>query len=287
MGEARKKQEWVDKLIKERELNLKEIKERDKMIGDKEQRIYDLKKQNQELEKFKFVLDYKIKELKAQIDPKNDSIAKMKKTIQQMDEELEDFHKKNKQLQLDIQQLQSKQKLYQEAILRYRKKLTDGQTMIKRFKNDLYECVQYIQEPKLLHEKVTDLHKKYVPHGVKRQELDQDIQKEYQRQKEYLEKSVESLKRKLLKDSEVHRQDNMRVMQENVSLIREINELRKEISFLKHERQQQRLHVTRKKTDDDEKKEQQLSQQVPAMQQEMEGNKAAIAELRKALGAEG
>merc|ERR1712118_523816 len=111
--------------------------------------IYDLKKQNQELEKFKFVLDYKIKELKAQIDPKNDDIAKMKKTIQ---------------------------KMYQEAILRYRKKLTDGQTVIKRFKNDLHECVQYIQEPKLLHEKVTDLHKKYVPNGVKRQELDQDIQ---------------------------------------------------------------------------------------------------------------
>merc|ERR1719281_1809273 len=187
------------------------------MIGDKEQRIYDLKKQNQELEKFKFVLDYKIKELKAQIDPKNDSISQMKKKIQEMDELLEDFHKKNKQLQLDITQLTAKQKTYQEEILKFRKKLTDGQTVIKRFKNDLHECVQYIQEPKLLHEKVTDLHKKYVPNGVKRQELDQDIQKEYQRQKEYLEKSVESLKRKLQKDSEVHRQDNMRVMQVSAS----------------------------------------------------------------------
>merc|ERR1719262_1506514 len=164
-----------------------------------------------------------------------------------MDEELEDFHRKNKQLQLDIQQLQSKQKLYQEAILRYRKKLTDGQTVIKRFKNDLHECVQYIQEPKLSKESVTNLFKKYVPNGVKRQELDQDIQKEYQRQKEYLEKSVESLKRKLAKDSEVHRQDNMRIMQENVSLIREINDLRKEINFLKHERQQQRLNVSKQK----------------------------------------
>merc|ERR1719311_567354 len=213
-------------LLKDKESNEKEIRERDKMIGDKEQRIYDLKKQNQELEKFKFVLDYKIKELKAQIDPKNDSISQMKKKIQEMDELLEDFHKKNKQLQLDITQLTSKQKLYQEEILKFRKKLTDGQTVIKRFKNDLHECVQYIQEPKLLHDKVTTLHQKYVPNGVKRQELDQDIQKEYQRQKEYLEKSVESLKRKLQKDSEVHRQDNMRVMQENVSLIREINDLR-------------------------------------------------------------
>merc|ERR1712070_672908 len=171
-------------------------------------------------------------------------------------------------------------------ILKFRKKLTDGQTVIKRFKNDLYECVQYVQEPKLLHEKVTDLHKKYVPNRVKRQELDQDIQKEYQRQKEYLEKSVESLKRKLQKDSEVHRQDNMRIMQENVSLIREINDLRKEINFLRHERQQQRMHVHKSGKDDDEKKEAQLVQQVSQMQSEMEGNKAAIAELRKALGAE-
>merc|ERR1719252_522320 len=223
--EARKKQEWVDKLIRERDQNLKEI--------------------------------------------------------QEMDENLEDFHKKNKQLQLDITQLTGKQKLYQEEILKFRKKLTDGQTVIKRFKNDLHECVQYIQEPKLLHEKVTDLHKKYVPNGVKRQELDQDIQKEY------LEKSVESLKRKLQKDSEVHRQDNMRVMQENVSLIREINDLRKEINFLKHERQQQRLHVTRKKDGDDEKKEAQLVQAVSSMQNEMEANKTAIEQLRKALGLDG
>merc|ERR1712182_176119 len=128
------------------------------------------------------------------------------------------------------------------------------------------------------------LYRKYVPNGVKRQELDQDIQKEYQRQKEYLEKSVESLKRKLQKDSEVHRQDNMRVMQENVSLIREINDLRKEINFLKHERQQKRLHVTRKKDGDDEKKEQQLTQTVNNMQNEMEANKTAIEQLRKALG---
>ena len=47
-----------------------EIKERDETIGEKEKRIFELKRKNQELEKFKFVLDYKIKELKKQIEPK-------------------------------------------------------------------------------------------------------------------------------------------------------------------------------------------------------------------------
>jgi cilia- and flagella-associated protein 57 len=58
-----------------------EIKERDSTISEKEKRIYDLKKKNQELEKFKFVLDHKINELKKQIEPKEEEIADMKLQI--------------------------------------------------------------------------------------------------------------------------------------------------------------------------------------------------------------
>merc|ERR1719235_1485102 len=63
--------------------------------------------------------------------------------------------------------------------------------------------------------------------------MESDIAAEYTRQREYLEKSVESLKRKLNKNMELHRNDNMRMMQENVSLIKEINELRREIKGMK------------------------------------------------------
>lgn len=52
--------------------------EREKTLSDKSRRIYELKKKTQELEKFKFVLDYKIKELKRDIGPKEEEIAKMK-----------------------------------------------------------------------------------------------------------------------------------------------------------------------------------------------------------------
>merc|ERR1711904_724593 len=235
MEQNKKKQEKIDALMKDKDSNEKEIKERDKTIGDKENRIGDLKKQNQELEKFKFVLDYKIKELKAQIDPKNEYIAEMKTQILAMDAELEDYMRKNKQLALDISQLQMKQWALQEEIKTQKKKLRDDMALIKRFKIDLHECMQFIQEPKQLKEAVALLYSKYVQTGVKKLELDTDSQKEYNRQRDYLEKSVDSLKRKLQKDSEVHRIDNMRIMQENVSLIREINDLRREINFLKHE----------------------------------------------------
>ena len=128
----------------------------------------------------------------------------------------------------------------QGEIIPRRKRLTDSQTIIKRFKADLHESVQFIQEPRQLRDSVTLFFRKYVPHGVRKQGRDTDIAREYNRQREYWEKSVESLKRKLMKDPEVHRQDNMRIMQENVPLIRENNDLRREISFLMHERLQLR-----------------------------------------------
>jgi len=61
--------------------------------------------------------------------------------------------------------------------------------------------------------------------------VDADIQKEYSRQREHLERSVASLRKKLAKDSEIHRADNVRIMQENVSLIKEINDLRRELKI--------------------------------------------------------
>ena len=71
-------QEQNRQYTKEKESKLKDIEERDKTIRDKKRRIFDLQRKTQELEKFKFVLDYKIKELKRDIGPREEEITKMK-----------------------------------------------------------------------------------------------------------------------------------------------------------------------------------------------------------------
>ena len=53
-------------------------------VASQEKRIYDLKKKNQELEKFKFVLDYKIKELRRQMEPRENEIKRMKEQIRKV-----------------------------------------------------------------------------------------------------------------------------------------------------------------------------------------------------------
>ena len=50
--------------------------------------------------------------------------------------------------------------------------------------------------------------------------VDADIQKEYARQREHLERSVASLRKKLVKDTEIHRADNVRIMQVGPSTVR-------------------------------------------------------------------
>lgn len=211
----------------------REIRERDETIGDKERRIYDLKKKNQELEKFKFVLDYKIKELKKQIEPREEEIAEMKEQIKEMDGELERYHKTNATLDLLISNLKLKQNGLQNEVLDQRSRKSDTQQQLLRFQHDLHDVVQFVQDPKLLKEKVKALYQKHCAAMVSVPEQDSDLEREAARQREYLERTVESLKKKLAKDSELHRTDNLRIMQENTALIKEINELRREIKQLK------------------------------------------------------
>ena len=48
---------------------------------------------------------------------------------------------------------------------------------------------------------------------IKAKGLNEDIHKEYLRQREHLEKSVASLRKQLVQDTELHRLDNVRIMQ--------------------------------------------------------------------------
>ena len=85
-----------------------ELASRAATIEDKDARIIELKKKTQELEKFKFVLDYKIKELKHKIGPREKKIQGLneKKTI--MQNEVKHFEVVNKNLQLIVEDLKDK-----------------------------------------------------------------------------------------------------------------------------------------------------------------------------------
>lgn len=210
----------------------KDCDERDETIQDKEKRIYDLKKKNQELEKFKFVLDYKIKELKKQIEPRENDIKQMKLQITKMDEELAQYYKSNTDLQLRIEQM----KLQLDASDRERRKSDQSaahlQNRLTRFQADLHMTAALSTEPQKLVHSVKDLYKQYCEEGGNfTTTIEEDIQHEHNRQREFLERSVAGLRGKLNRTTQMAADDTSRVMHENVVLIGEINELRRELEL--------------------------------------------------------
>lgn len=64
------------------------IGQKDKLIGNREKKIYNLKRKTQELEKFKFVLDFKIKDLNRAIAPKELQITELKNATNELDGQL-------------------------------------------------------------------------------------------------------------------------------------------------------------------------------------------------------
>ena len=85
----------------------------------------------------------------------------------------------------------------------------------------------------------------YVPSDLVVPKSDADVVEEYDRQREYLEQSVEALRKKLKRDQNANRADTMRLMQRNMELINEINTLREEVESIRNRKQQQRLLDTR------------------------------------------
>ena len=67
-----------------------------------------------------------------------------------MDVELDHYHKANSNLDLNIADLKLKLKAAEKEVAKERVRFKACAATVRRFKVDLSECVQYIQEPKVL-----------------------------------------------------------------------------------------------------------------------------------------
>ena len=84
-----------------------------------------MKKKNQELEKFKFVLDYKIKEQKKMVEPREMEIKDLKEEKTKMESELERFNKQNVQLELNNKEKESRLEATQKELKEERSRVNN------------------------------------------------------------------------------------------------------------------------------------------------------------------
>ena len=217
----------------------KEIRERDDTITDKEKRIFDLKKKNQELEKFRFVLDYKIKELKMQIAPREEEIALMRKQIEDMSGELAQYHKSNGALNLMISELKLKADGMRREFALQEERYQMNSRVIEKYKKDLQEISTPVYRESFVKLKVglTRLYREYLQDDVEvsmatpeKGRKMEDPQLLYNRDREQLERSLESLRRASMGDAKAHKRDMSKLSRENVVLTGQLNELRKDFN---------------------------------------------------------
>mmetsp|Transcript_5881 Transcript_5881/g.12968 ORF Transcript_5881/g.12968 Transcript_5881/m.12968 type:complete len:986 (+) Transcript_5881:89-3046(+) len=211
----------------------KEIKEREEIITDREQRMYDLKKKNQELEKFRFVLDYKIKELKLQIAPRESEINTMRAQIGEMDQELEQYNKSNLALSLMIEELRLKLDGVKRELGNQEERCQVSERLMDRFKRDLQELWAVRGDAATFKAAMVKMYRVYVqedvsPMGAGRGSAEvEDPQQVYNRDREQMERSLDSLRRSMKTEAVAHRRDLHKMMRESVMLTKELNTLRK------------------------------------------------------------
>ena len=211
---------------------------RDNVIGEKEKKINKLKKKNQNLEKHKFVLDYKIKSLKKQIEPRQNKILSMKDKVKSLDVELETLHKKKWYFEIDHKYIKSDMHKIQKIINGKKEKYKKLVLITSKFGYDLSQIIEFIQDPikmkQYFNEKMYNKNKKgsLMVYVDKNFDINKNVLEEYQRQRQHLILCVNSLKKKLAKQSKVNRKENYEIMMKNVKYMTEIQELRKELKTL-------------------------------------------------------
>lgn len=210
-------------------LNLKrEITERDTTIQEKERQIHDLNRDKQELQKFKFVLEHKINELKNQIEPKDKEIKELKEKIRDMETELVNLHKVNVNLELEYHGLKEKlgtaRREFQVEVQKNKK----SQMLLKKIHIDVFDAAGLVQEPRALKTAVMNLYHKYCndEEFLRIRKEDLDVQCEFIKQRDHLERTIASLRKQVFHDTSSGTKDTEKLMDENVTLIVEMNSLR-------------------------------------------------------------
>ena len=175
------------------------------------------------MDKFKFVLDFKIRELKQQIEPRQQEIMAMREKIKEMDTELERYHKSNSALDVLIGELRKKIDELQQQVKAKRMQAKTLENTIETCRSDVQTAISHIQTHPTLVQHVKGIVAAYGSMENVRPRIDPEVEAEYARHREYLQRTIQELKLALEEGGVHHMTVNNQIRQNNMNLINEIN----------------------------------------------------------------
>jgi hypothetical protein len=210
------------------------MKQIQKRITEVEEKIIEGKKRNQYLEKCKFVLDYKIKELKKEMGPVEKAIEDLKKITKNYDVELEKFNREHEIISKKLVDFKDLDKKIEELKFEERKELN----LIKKFKNTLFKMVNNIDDFDGLREGFRSLRdiflKDYMP-----EKQDMELDAEFLNQKDNMRRNVEELQKQLKSVKVKHVESIEHNRKDNHQLIKRITKLQTDIRSEKDKKSEQ------------------------------------------------
>ena len=212
----------------------KDVQEREESIADKERRMGELKAKNKELEKFKFVLDYKLRELAKEIEPRDEQIMQMRETIRELDDELQRDYKASVGMEHGLAEKQAKIDSLQEEVKKVRRTVGEKERVINFFGRDVQRLVN-TTDPTQVREGIKQIYRNVVKGAAEASKEDEAVQAEFTNQREYMERALDALKTRVGRTEGKTKVESQRKVAENEQLILECNSLRKETRELRKE----------------------------------------------------
>ena len=182
------------------------------------------------------MLDYKIKELKRDILPRQNNIDSLHEQVNKMAIEVKAFMSISENLGLIVNDLRMRHKGLEDESLKCGHKLDMQALQKSRFKGDVFEVVQHIHDYKKLKKGVIRLYKTWVKEETNRKKAT-DQNAEHTGERTTHETQILYYRQQLSRNLQQHRENNSRLMKDNVTLIKRINEMRKEKHHLEKDKE--------------------------------------------------
>lgn len=211
-----------------------ELVSRSERVARQTNNLISLKTRNDELQKWRSVMDYRSNELKNQVEPKAREIDELRKNISDNEAMLRQLKESNLKDTLELEKMEAEiNDLYNE-ILKAENQSQKCEATINQFKNKVHSIYTEI-EPEHWANEVTKLYNEFVTE----QEIEQedlaliDTFAEFDRHKEALTEKVEQLRIKAEEDSENSGSSFLKQINKNSALIAELGKMRAENRDLK------------------------------------------------------
>lgn len=220
-------QQENQKLEKQIRDMLTDKNEKEETIKDKNELKRKLDKDNQELEKFKYVLHYKIKELKHNKEPKERKIQQMEKKAKDMEREIKTCEQGQSTIIIELGRNHQIIKIHEEQISKTEKRIEELRNYKKLFQENLYNSMKRARNHKDCKKELVLLKRNFLD-KEKIENVEKPFESNYELQREFLEKNVDHNKNKISKLNDLFVNDHNKVMKEKRQLIDIVNQLEKE-----------------------------------------------------------